>query len=202
MTHPEKLSQHELTVTEIGIIRESGTGDRFMIGRGLNPALIDQLIKKSKQSHIRRYCPRDAEERFASPESFETWRTSKGGRNPYPLTDGSSDLAGLIWYGPQPFTGTDILNPATDPNHTFAIRMYEGTEGRGLARPFMIETMHDYVEGLIRSGEIATFNGIHLETDADNPRSIPLYKKVGFEEVSRDEEGRVTMVITPERIFG
>jgi len=202
MTHPEKPAPHEDIVTEVSVLHDSKTGEQFMISRELSPRLIHQLIEKSKQPHIKHTCLGDSEERFVTPKSYEAWRKSGNGRRIYPLTDETGDLAGLIWYRPQPFTGTDILNPLTDPNHTFAIRMYEGTQGRKLAQPFMVETMHDYIDSLVASGEIVTFNGIHLETDADNPRSIPLYEKVGFEEVSRDEKGRVTMVITPERIFG
>ena len=173
----------------------------FVIGCGYNDDLVDRLIAKSRQEHIVEHCPRDSAERFVSRESFNEWHEKDGGRAPYFLMDASGDLAGLVWYGRSEMDESDAphLPPELMPNHTFAIRIYSGFQGRGLAEDFIKKSMRDYLEHLAGSSQFDDFNGFHLETDRDNAEAIRLYEAIGYQSLEPAEDSeRIIMILSPE----
>lgn len=148
----------------------------FIVQQGLTPTLVDQLIANSNQAHIRKFTPKDADERFANKDAYEAWQVK--GRSIFALVDAEGKLGGIIWYGLEPMPGG---NAKTDPNTTFAIRLYEGALGQGLAVPFINESLKQYTEQLKEQGKLADFTGVWLETDADNSAARKTYEKAGYQ---------------------
>lgn len=158
-----------------------------------NPELIQQLIDKSKQSNIVKYTPKDSTERFASTDHFQKWLQK--GRTVHWLVGPNDDLAGIIWYGEANFPHEVKYSPA--PKLTFAIRLYDGYQGHGIAAPFMKQSLSIYNDQL-KQQDIA-LDGIWLQTDIDNGAAIHVYEKLGYKEIGRDDK-RVTMVLDKKSI--
>lgn len=180
---------------------ESRDGEAFFVEPGHTDEFVDQLIRKSKQEHIVQNCPKDSAERFSSRQAFERWLQKDGGRSPYFLADASGEVAGLVWYGLKELDEGVMPDfpPEYIPNHTFAIRIYDGFDGRGLAKSLVRASMRDYLEQLGRSGQLEEFNGFHLETDTDNHAALRLYDSIGYKTVDEDEgKERFTMVLMRE----
>lgn len=163
------------------------------IGVGEDEALIRQLVDKSRQAAILEFTPKDAAERFKDIDAFHAWQAK--GRTVHWLLAADNQLAGVIWYGPAPCP-TD-LGLEFVPDQTFAIRIYEGFTGHGLARPFMSQSLHIYMQTLQAAAE--TMNGIWLETDLDNAAARAVYTKFGYQELHADDK-RVMMVLSPAKI--
>lgn len=163
------------------------------LATGWDKDIERQLVEKSRQDNILLHTPKDASQRFADQDAIKKWLSK--GREVHWLLGENDDLAGIIWYGPaEPphDVDTDGLVP-----ETFAIRIYDGYVGKGLARPFMLQSLRVLVEDRQTAGLPAPF--IWLETDIDNIPAVTSYTKFGYEEVARDDK-RITMVLTPAKI--
>lgn len=163
------------------------------IATGSDRDLVRQLVEKSQEPAILKYTPKDSSQRFGTPEMFEKWKA--GGREVYWLLGNDNDLAGIIWYGKKDFPLAMEL-PET-PTETFAIRIYDGYSGHGLAVPAMRQTLQIHAQAARSRGEQPA--GIWLETDTDNPAALKVYGRFGYQEVHRDED-RVTMVLPASKI--
>lgn len=163
------------------------------IAYGNDKNLENQLIAKSLQPNILKFTPKDSSERFSDPKSFSKWQAK--GRNLHWLIGPNNDLAGIIWYGDSEFP-LDI-KLSLKPSYTFAIRIYEGYSGKGLARPFMTQSLRILCQQL--KEQSIQIPSIWLQTDTNNPVAISAYTKFGYEEVFRDEK-RVTMVLYASKI--
>jgi GNAT superfamily N-acetyltransferase len=168
----------------------------FQIYRGLDQVSASQLIEKSRQPEILVSTPKDASERFKDFDALDNWLTQK--RQIYTLLDKQrGDLGGIIWYGSKPFPEGKAGYQAAQ--HTFAIRLYEGYTGQGLALPFMRSTLSDYVTSVVQSGRAADFHGIWLSTHRRNKKAQTLYQRFGYEAIGSDNSD-VFMVLSPEKI--
>jgi GNAT superfamily N-acetyltransferase len=163
------------------------------IAVGEDAALEEQLIQKSRQPNILKYTPNDAKERFGDQAMLQKWLDK--GREIHWLLGSGHDLAGIIWYGKSKFP-LDIQLPET-PQETFAIRIYEGYSGHGLARSFMTQSLHVAIKLKKDRGEPIV--GIWLQTDLDNQAAVAAYTKFGYQEVARDKI-RVTMILPAAQI--
>lgn len=140
---------------------------------------LRQIIEKSKQERLLRTVPKDSTSRFKDLDTYKIW--SSTGILFFALTDYSGDVGGLIWFAKKP-------NPAVpQADTTFAIRMYDGYEGRGLAKPFM-SVAHFMLPRLMDAGP-----DVWLETDTANDPARGLYKSFGYEEIGITDAGRVLM---------
>lgn len=163
------------------------------IAYGDDESLENQLIAKSLQPNILKFTPKDSSERFNNLDSYHKWQAK--GRILHWLIGPDSDLAGIIWYGLSKFP-LDISLQHT-PTYTFAIRIYDGYAGKGLARPFMTQSLQILAKQL---GDMSQqIPSIWLQTDTDNPAAIAAYTKFGYVEVHRNEK-RVTMVLYASKI--
>jgi phosphoglucosamine mutase len=160
---------------------------------GRDAALENQLIQKSRQPNILKHTPNDAQKRFGDQAMLEKWLTK--GREIHWLLGAANDLAGIMWYGKSTFP-LDLQLPEI-PQETFAIRIYDGYSGHGLAKPFIRQSLRIYEERKQARGE--PIRGIWLQTDIDNPAAMAVYGKFGYTEVFRDER-RATMILTSEQI--
>jgi len=163
------------------------------IAFGSNENLENQLIQKSLQENITKYTPNDHLKRFGSVEMLKNWQNK--GRNIFWLIGPNNDLAGIIWYGKSEFPLEINLNEK--PSETFAIRIYDGYTGKGLANPFMTQSLRLYAsEKIVQNEKLPV---IWLQTDIDNIPALKSYTKFGYEEVYKDEE-RVTMVLPSVKV--
>lgn len=165
-----------------------------LLGVGNDAVLEAQLIAKSTQPAILKYTPKDANERFRDAAALAAWQAK--GRELHWLIGPGKDLAGIIWYGRSDFP-LDIDLPEV-PQETFAIRIYEGYAGHGLARPFMKLSLKTAVRLKQERGEPIV--GIWLQTDIVNQAAVAAYTKFGYQEVDRDDK-RVTMILSTEQII-
>lgn len=148
----------------------------YLLYRGWGDEVAQQLVGLSRQPHIQQYTPNDQARRFASEQSAHEWYAAHE-RAVYTL--GEQAVDGIIWFG-------QARSDIADGDYTFAIRMYEGAQGKGLARGFMQGAHQDFREQLDYDG------AIWLETDTDNAAARALYAKSGYQEVRTVDE-RVVM---------
>jgi ribosomal protein S18 acetylase RimI-like enzyme len=153
---------------------------RIFVGR--NPDFEDQIIKKSTEPHILEHTPKDAEVRFANKQVINAWFEKKP--ETHWLVSTSGDIAGIIWYRQQ-----TIPDTARQAGETFAIRLYTGYQGKGLARPFMEQSLQIHVNGNDR------VLPIWLQTDTDNTPALTAYEKFGYEKIN-EKDGRITMILS------
>jgi|GEM_PF-130739 uncharacterized cofD-like protein len=168
---PMRANQELLPIADIEHQQEYQQSE-FLILRGLSAALRQQLQDKSTQTHIRLWTPRDADERFVSEEAIR--QREAGGDVFYPLitpSSGISELAGIVWVKHK------NLTPHSRFDTTFAIRLYERYEGRGLATGFLQSCLRDY------SYLHPSSQHFWLEVQAGNQRAKELYTKLGFHSV-------------------
>lgn len=156
-------------------------GLRMYVGQGVDwngtATFRDQIIENSRQQHIVNSVPDDAARRFNDEQSLAFWAAQR--RVVFCLSDASMSLAGLAWFGRK----TNEHAPGFDT--TFAIRMYEGFVGRGLAAPFL-RMAHDRVGRYLNVA-----SGTWVETAATNTRSLKLFQDFGYVTVHSAE--RVVM---------
>jgi len=169
---------------------------KIEIYSGLNEHFASQLIEKSRQETMLRYVPDDASRRFKDDDSINQWLTN---RDVFLLTDGQSlDLGGIIWYGPKGFPQelpNHLIRQLGIPSHTFAIRLYDGYRGQGLAKDFMRETFGAYMWHMYQQGQLRNYTGLWLRVSEDNPAAIQAYTDFGFVEAARDDENHIIFMI-------
>lgn len=151
------------------------------IATGINDSLRRQLIAKSKEDHVLANTPADAAERFGNEAMLDKWLEK--GRIIHWLIGPGDDLAGIIWYGKSTPPSDLPIDKGIDT--TFAIRIYNGYFGKGLAKPFMKQSLRllkDYEESKGKK-----LLGLWLKTTITNEAAIAVYTKFGYEEIHRNE---------------
>ncbi len=155
--------------------------------------LAGQLIEKSLQPEIKKYCPNDQARRFASLETFEDWWR----QTPTTLIGfygQEQDLAGIVFFrGRNPkneFKETDCSSEVT-----FAIRIYDDYRGSGLSRIAMRDAhnwlfsnsvenpedlQHFANQPNVQQSGLDVSGGVWLSVDKNNPRAQKLYQKFGY----------------------
>jgi GNAT superfamily N-acetyltransferase len=166
---------------------------KFVVG--IDDDLVNQLIKKSRQDHIKSSTPKDISERFGDIKMFTEW--NEQGRVMHWLVGDNDDLAGVIWYGKKKFPNDN--NQKVSANNTFAIRIYEGYAGQGLAKPFMKQSLQLYLKSLKNNHDDNV--EIWLSTSVNNFPAIAVYTKFGYKEIYRTNE-QVFMILPQEVILG
>lgn len=174
------------------------TGDLFKIVAGLDPAMIEDLKRKSLdlsdtdlQNNTSDY------ERFGKG-SYEEWYSK--GRTPFALIhEKTGALAALIWFGPKPLGRKSLkhLSPEErakekdvqeDVWHTIVFRSFHPFRGQGLMTPFAKRAIKIYKEYFPQAKLWAGIN-------ASNAGSIALAEKLGFiKDESLSDEEWVAMV--------
>ena len=140
---------------------------------GILEKQIDQLIEYSKTDESVQRFTADAE-RFKDRKAFNDWKSK--GRKIFTLSDEKDNLLGIIWIGQKEIEVGDKKY-----DKTFAIRIYGEARGKGLALDFMKKSVKE--------------KGIWIECSADNLPAQALYKKFGFELVSKpDKNNKVILV--------
>ena len=143
--------------------------------------ITKQIISKSQQNEITANCPDDTDRRFTNKEAMLQW----GRETPTTIMSlmKGYDLAGMIFFRKKE-------HELSRYDTTFAIRMYHGYRGMGLASEFMRDS-HDFFMRPIGDVFRNPTQGIWLETDRKNTGALELYKKFGYVAVG----GRAERVI-------
>lgn len=146
------------------------------VWRGWSEETARALVEASRDPLVKRFTPKDSEERFKDMAAANQWYQEK--RPVLYSLQKDGQLAGVTWFTPydRPDLGCD---------YTFAIRMYPAARGRHLAKPFA-----EMAEADFRSKHQPS--GIWLETDTDNVAAQRLYESLGYQHVSTTG-GRMTM---------
>lgn len=156
-------------------------GEVLQILYGWNKCIARKLPVLSRQHSMLQHTPHDASHRFRDQQSAEVWHANPR-KNPriYVLCHEANEVCGVAWFSRQ---GHAAVPGAT---HTFAIRLYDGYRGRGLALPFA---------GMVHEDFSAHLTGglIWLETDEDNVAAQAVYHHLGYKEISKAKDGRVVM---------
>jgi hypothetical protein len=225
MTNPSSRNNPELR--RIGTVRNKEQ-QLLTVYKGLNDDIRQQIGAKSHEEEIAARCPKDALSRFRNANTFAAWEEKD--RTVYTAQTASGEVDGLIWFGPEVFTGEAYKADATPQalalgqlmTDTYAIRVYESAsrkshgirEGSGIAKNFTLLTTIDYARERIVEGNDAvrpSFTGIHLETDMDNWPARAVYARLGGEFGGQDNgyleigddlaRGRVAMAL-PRPLMG
>ncbi len=156
-------------------------GRGYEVRSGLTPGLADQILTMSHEPGIMEYCYRDSKQRFVDQAATKHWLQQKR-RAVFVLLKNDGDaqeLAGYGWAGP----GSSSHVPGGEI--TFAVRVGESHQGKGLAAPF---------SWLIIAATAATFDvkNFWLETWASNGGAVHVYHKLGFQDAAKEPGERLT----------
>ncbi len=178
---------------------ETAIGGDLNIIAGYTESLVEQLVIKAQEPLGAATTLAGENERFRSPAAFQRWQRA-GKQIIYMLTNPEQDnLGGIAWYEPARLARLPEVRPA--PNHAFGMCLYRGYHNKNLALPFMAATLKDYIVSSENGVRVGEFEGIWLRTKAANNPAVRAYEKFGYEAVANDK-GRLTMVLSPERILG
>lgn len=158
---PDSVDQSELN------------GRGLFVAQGLTLSLAEQLVERSKESHVDRFCPNDAPIRFRDVAAIEAWQSKK--RLSLPLVsklgDGALRLEGLGWMGPG--SPGDDEPQIPEALITYAQRIYSDAVGQGNGTPFAKSILgtHDALYGN---------QGVWLEAWVENIAATKTYENAGF----------------------
>ena len=183
------------TVTDQAInlpIESIAAKDRDMIDRlfaggyqvqiGLTPQILQSIIAMAQEPAIKEFCPNDFGKRFANAEAAELWVTK--GRAVFALlatdANGGLRLAGYGW------VGRENSEAVPSGRSTFALRISQADQGKGLAAPF--------AWSIIAGGTLLYgLKDFWLETWGSNGGAVHNYEKIGFEAINEKLDERPTL---------
>lgn len=180
--------------------KDRGMIDRLLAGGyqvqiGLTPQITQAIIAMAQEPAIKEFCPNDFGKRFASPEAAQQWVAK--GRAVFALLAADANtglrLAGYGWVGPE----TSKAVPAG--RSTFALRIGQADQGKGLAAPF--------AWSIIAGGTLLYgLKDFWLETWGSNGGAVHNYEKIGFEAINEKLDERPTLqasvgVVYDNRIY-
>jgi hypothetical protein len=194
--------EHHAGLTSVA---ENLGGFGYNVVRGFNSDIVGQLIENSKQAHVMSATPDDMGSRFRNKSTFAVWWQEHAGLAPYVLlAPDSEQLSGIVWHHPAALPSdegaSDVSSEKSRANHTFALRMYEPHNGRGLAPLLMRASLLDYID---QPQSTEDFEGVWLRTSAStgNQRTVRLYSRFGYEHHGTNaDKTRLTMVLSAKRV--
>lgn len=155
--------------------------------QGIGDKQINQLISYTHQDSQVAKFTHDLV-RFKDSKSARDW--FKTGRRAYVLSDRQGNLLGLMWVADKILPKREYI---ADFDHkiygtTLAIRLYEQSRGKGLAAGFLKKVMER--EGV---------KGFWLEVHSQNEPALRVYRKIGFQAVSKSNPENRIIMIYPKR---
>lgn len=179
---PKSFAQAAQTLNPEDLTDEANTALQDLHDKGYDVLLgltEDYAVvirQMCQQPSIKEYCPNDAGRRFADRAATEKW-LSKGRAAFLLVRTDTKELAGYGWSGPE------LSQHVPGAEATFAIRIGEADQGKGLSTPYL---------RVIVGATQAMFGAakIWLETWASDAAASHIYKKIGFEEVDQMADKR------------
>jgi ribosomal protein S18 acetylase RimI-like enzyme len=154
--------------------------------KGITEKQINQLIEyTNSDSDISKYT--GDLNRFSTREQFDNWMNKE--RTIYTLVDENENLTGIVWVRESLLPEDKEYTKEFDHQEfgvTFAIRLYEGARGKGLAEDFIKDSIKDFDPQ----------KKVWLDTKADNFRAINLYQKLGYKIVSKPDQANIIIMIS------
>jgi ribosomal protein S18 acetylase RimI-like enzyme len=153
----------------------------YEIHSGLTTSYADDISKMCLQPSIKEYCPNDSGRRFTDQEATENWLSK--GRAAFLLLKKEANhelsLSGYGWAGLE--KSTHVMSGET----TFALRVGEADQGKGLATPYC---------RLILAGAAAIYEAknMWLETWSSDSAAVHIYHKLGFVDEDQVDDMRPT----------
>lgn len=167
------------------------------VTQGLTESQIKQLIGYSNDDEVVGAYSSDPR-RFKDREAFDKWLSK--GRSIYALNDKDGSLLGIVWFGKAAFPDNKLRKEFENIDKdyysiTFALRMYEGARGKGLAKKLTASAFTAY----LRSDDYkqAGGQGIWLETSQENTAAVKTYETLFTQVSDPDEHGRIVMILDP-----
>lgn len=150
----------------------------YYVQVGLTQANVTALQALSLQPSIREYCPNDCTKRFRDELTASDW-LSKGRAAILLIHSETGEVAGYGWVG----DGTSEHVPGG--TETFAIRLSEAHQGRGLATPYN-QVIIDVARQL--------YGSQHMWGEAwqSNAAAVHVYQKIGFHIIGSEPTTRPT----------
>jgi RimJ/RimL family protein N-acetyltransferase len=162
----------------------------YEVRTGLTKAYAEVIIAMALEPGIKEYCPNDSGSRFQSMTAVEAWL--RKGREVFLLIETSSQtLAGYAW------AGLAADSHVADGKTTFALRISEAHQGKGLATPYAQAV-------LIGAQAMFDVTNVWLEAWQSNAGAVHVYKKLGFEQVAHEIADRPTIhagMVKDERLY-
>lgn len=187
MDYPVTLDKtlHNFPVDQLGpqgqaawqLLQDKG----YEVKIGLTPELAASIMEMAVEPSIREYCPKDSSERFTNQAAIENWLQK--GRAMFLLV--KKDVlpeTRLVGYG---WVGAGRSPHVPEGEATFALRIGEAGQGRGLATSF---------SRLVISGAAILFDTtcVWLETWESNAGAVHIYHKLGFGDITQQASERPT----------
>lgn len=110
--------------------------EELVLYKGWDETLASQLVAHARDEDMLGSVPLDAKGRFRSIEKADQWHMSKP--NVVYSLSRAAELAGVIWFMENRFAGAE---------RTFAMRIYQPFQGRGLGMAFARATHMDHELG-------------------------------------------------------
>lgn len=147
---------------------------------GLTREWTEKILPLTHEQSILEYCPRDAAERFASVAATENWLSKQ--RAVFLLVHEAAGVKTLAGYG---WAGYGVTEHVPGGEATFALRVSEKHQGKGLATPYSV---------LMLAGAVKLYGlqNIWLEAWMSNAGAVHIYHKLGFVDVAQEQTERPT----------
>lgn len=171
---PDPASLSETGREAIAKLAERG----YHVTVGLTADIVPKLHELSLQHSIKEYCPNDCTKRFADVPTAEHW-LEKGRVTVLLVETATGDIAGYGWFG----DGTSPHVP--EGKETFALRISESHQGKGLATPYA-QALLDIAE------QLYGVEHLWLEAWESNAGAVHIYQKLGFTLVDQETSERPT----------
>lgn len=154
----------------------------YEVHTGLNTKFGDAIVEMALEPAIKEYCPNDSGSRFSDRHATENWLQK--GRAVFLLLkhDYTDDDLHMVGYG---WAGAAKSPHVPEGETTFAIRIGEAGQGRGLATPFAKLIVN-------ASAILYDARNMWLETWKSNGGAVHVYHKIGFEDVTEVPAQRTT----------
>lgn len=150
----------------------------FELHAGLTEAAASQLTKMALEPAIQEYCPNDSGSRFIDIDATRQWLQK--GRAVFLVMKKQGTALQLAGYG---WTGSGTTALIASGRTTFAIRVGELGQGKGLATPF--------ARLIISASAVRNqAKDFWLETWASNAAAVHVYHKIGFVDVAQEMSER------------
>ncbi len=168
----------------ISTIYSEDKSSSFFVKKGITDSQISQLIQYAiDDSDLAKFT--SDPKRFKDRASFDEFSTHI--MTYYVLVDETDHLLGIIWFD------DFALEEGSEYGISYAIRVYNGARGKGIALPFSKAAFEDFYQSPEYLGHL--YRKIWLAVSPDNIPAKKVYEKLGFKDLKMNKEGNKLLMI-------